>query len=87
MLELYHHGISVCAVHIRIALEEKNLSWTGRYVDILKGEQHPSDYLKLNPKAVVPTLIHDGNVIHESMPVRRNARARRGGLATSARER
>jgi glutathione S-transferase len=66
MLELYHHGTSVCAAKARIALEEKGLSWEGRYVDILKGEQHAPDYLKLNPKAVVPTLVHDGHVIRES---------------------
>ena len=66
MLELYHHGTSVCAAKIRIALAEKSLAWTGHYVDILKGEQFAPDYLKLNPDHVVPTLIHDGHVIRES---------------------
>jgi ganglioside-induced differentiation-associated protein 1 len=66
MLELYHHGTSVCAAKIRIALAEKNLAWQGHYIDILKGEQHAPDYLKLNPKGVVPTLVHDGRVIRES---------------------
>jgi glutathione S-transferase len=66
MLELYHHGTSVCAAKPRIVFAEKGLDWTGRYVDILKGEQFAPDYLKLNPKHVVPTLIHDGHVIRES---------------------
>jgi len=66
MLELYHHGTSVCAAKIRIALAEKNLTWQGHYVDILKGEQTAPAYLKLNPKGVVPTLVHDGKVIRES---------------------
>ena len=66
MLELYHHGTSVCAAKIRIALAEKGLAWEGHYVDILKGEQHAPAYLRLNPKAVVPTLVHDGKVIRES---------------------
>jgi glutathione S-transferase len=66
MLELYHHGTSVCAAKIRIALAEKGLAWQGHYVDILKGEQQAPDYLKLNPKGVVPTLVHDGRVIRES---------------------
>ena len=66
MLELYHHGTSVCAAKARIALTEKGLDWTGHYVDILKGEQFAPDYLKLNPKHVVPTLVHDGQVIRES---------------------
>jgi len=66
MLELYHHGTSVCAAKSRLALGEKRLEWTGHYVDILKGEQFAPEYTKLNPKHVVPTLVHDGRVIVES---------------------
>jgi glutathione S-transferase len=66
MLELYHHGTSVCAAKPRIVFAEKGLAWTGHYVDILKGEQFAPDYLKLNPKHVVPTLVHDGRVVRES---------------------
>ncbi len=65
-LELYHHGSSVCAAKVRLVLAEKNVEWEGRYVDILAGEQHDPEYLNLNPKAVVPTLVHDGHVIRES---------------------
>lgn len=66
MIELYHHGTSVCAAKPRILLAEKGLEWTGHYIDILTGEQFAPDYLKLNPKAVVPTLVHDGHVLRES---------------------
>ena len=66
MLELYHHGSSVCAAKARFAIMEKGVEWTGHYIDILKGDQFDPEYLKLNPKAVVPTLVHDGNVIIES---------------------
>ncbi|MFP6735492.1 MAG: glutathione S-transferase family protein [Rhodospirillales bacterium] len=66
MLELYHHGSSVCAAKVRLVLAEKDIPWEGHYLDILAGEQHTPEYLKLNPKAVVPTLIHDGQVIRES---------------------
>jgi glutathione S-transferase len=66
MIELYHHGTSVCAAKPRIVLAEKGIAWTGRYVDILKGEQFAPEYLKLNPKHVVPTLVHDGHVLRES---------------------
>ena len=64
--KLYHHGSSVCAAKVRLAMAEKNLEWDGVYIDILKGEQFDSEYLKLNPKAVVPTLIHDDTVIPDS---------------------
>jgi glutathione S-transferase len=66
MLELYHHGTSVCAAKPRIALAEKGIPWVSRYIDILRDEQFSPDYLKLNPKGVVPTLVHDGRIIRES---------------------
>lgn len=65
-LDLYHHGSSACAAKVRFALAEKALSWTSHYVDILKGEQFTPEFLALNPKAVVPVLMHDGAVIVES---------------------
>jgi glutathione S-transferase len=65
-LTLYHHGSSACAAKVRFALAEKQLPWTSRYVDILKGEQFTPEFLALNPKAVVPVLVHDGDVIVES---------------------
>jgi glutathione S-transferase len=67
MLELYHHGSSVCAAKARFALAEKGVVPDKlHYVDILKGEQFHADYLRINPKAVVPALVHDGNIINES---------------------
>jgi glutathione S-transferase len=65
-LELYHHGSSACAAKVRFALAEKQLPWTSHYVDILRGEQFDAKFLALNPKAVVPVLVHDGAVIVES---------------------
>jgi glutathione S-transferase len=65
-LVLYHHGSSACAAKVRFALAEKALSWESRYVDILRGEQFAPAYVALNPKAVVPTLVHDGAVVVES---------------------
>ena len=38
----------------------------GIYIDILKGEQFTPEYLKINPKAVVPTLIHNDIIIPDS---------------------
>lgn len=66
MLELYHHDTSVCAQKVRLVLAEKGVNWTGHIVDIRAGEQFAPAYTKLNPKAVVPTLVHDGQVIVES---------------------
>ncbi|HUY18239.1 MAG TPA: glutathione S-transferase family protein [Candidatus Binataceae bacterium] len=66
MLELYHFDNSVCSQKVRLALAEKHLEWQDHRVDILNGAQFTPAYLKLNPRAVVPTLIHDGHVIRES---------------------
>jgi len=66
VLELYHHGSSACAAKVRFALAEKEIAWTSRYVDILRGEQFAPAFLAINPKAVVPVLVHDGEIIPES---------------------
>ena len=67
MIELYHHGSSVCAAKVRFALGEKGLGWQGHYLDILRGDQFAPRYLRLNPKAVVPTLVHDGCVVESTV--------------------
>jgi len=37
MIDLYHHGSSVCAAKVRFALGEKGLAWEGHYLDIHQG--------------------------------------------------
>jgi ganglioside-induced differentiation-associated protein 1 len=69
MLELYYleEADSVCSNRAVIALAEKEIEdWTPRYIKLLNEDHFQSDYLKLNPKAVVPTLVHDGKPIRES---------------------
>ena len=50
----------------RLTLEEKGLAWEGELLNLQRGDQHKPEYLKLNPNAVVPTLVHDGRVVLES---------------------
>jgi glutathione S-transferase len=66
MLVLYDFGNSVCCQKVRVTLVEKGLRWEARKVDLFKAEQYDPEYLKLNPKGVVPTLVHDGVPIIES---------------------
>ncbi len=66
MLELYHNNISVCAQKVRVVLAEKNLPWTSHHLSLAKGDQLTAEFKKLNPRGVVPVLVHDGNVIVES---------------------
>jgi glutathione S-transferase len=65
MLELYHNVNSVCAQKVRVALKEKGQE-AKEHLLTLRGDQNDPAYMKLNPNGVVPTLVHDGNVITES---------------------
>jgi glutathione S-transferase len=69
MLELYYlkEADSVCSNRAVITLAEKGIEdWTPRYIKLLNEDHFETDYLKINPKAVVPTLVHDGMPIRES---------------------
>jgi glutathione S-transferase len=66
MIELYHNDMSVCAQKARVALAEKELSWEGHHLNLRAADQQRPEYLKLNPNAVVPTLVDNGTVIIES---------------------
>lgn len=66
MLRLYHGSTSVCAIKARLTLAEKGLPWEGVLLDLRRGDQYKPEYRKLNPNAVVPTLVHDDKVIIES---------------------
>ena len=65
-LTLYHSVESTCSQKVRFVLSEKKLNWEQNNLNLRKGEQFEPGYLKLNPKAVVPTLVHDGKVLRES---------------------
>jgi glutathione S-transferase len=61
-LALYHNDMSSCAQKVRLVLAEKGLEWENRHLDLRAGEHQKDWYIKLNPRAVVPTLI-DGDVV------------------------
>ena len=65
MLELYHSINSVCAQKVRIALAEKGQT-AKDHLMTLQGDQNDPAYMKINPNGVVPTLVHDGQVITDS---------------------
>src|SRR4051794_27816540 len=66
MLKLYHYWSSVCSQKVRMCLAEKKLEWTSVHVNIFNFDNYTDWYTALNPKAVVPTLDHDGKIIIES---------------------
>jgi len=65
-LELWHNELSTCSQKVRLVLAEKRLDFTSRTIDLVAGDQHAPEYVKLNRDHVVPTLVHDGEVLVES---------------------
>src|SRR5690606_28258899 len=66
LLKLYHHNISVCAQKVRLQLAEKRIPYEVVDVDLMRGEHLQPAYLKINPKGLVPALVHDGAPVVES---------------------
>ena len=42
------------------------MPWTSRYIDLFKFDQMRPEYLAINPRGMVPTLVHDGKPVRES---------------------
>jgi len=66
MLKLYHHNISVCAQKVRLALDEKGMTWQGHHVDLMQGEHLTPEFLRINPKGLVPVLVDGETPVYES---------------------
>ena len=65
-LKLYNFPQSTCSQKVRLTLWEKGVDFTDRPVDSKKREHLSDWYLKLNPNGVVPTMIHDGDIVIDS---------------------
>jgi glutathione S-transferase len=70
-IHLYHFWLSSCSQRVRIVLAEKNLEWVDHTVDISpQGLEHATDaYQSIHPLGLVPALVHDGQVIIESIDI------------------
>ena len=66
-VELYHFPPSLCSQKVRLALTEKGVPWESRLVNIGPPmENYEAWYARLNPKLVVPTLVHGDEVVTDS---------------------
>lgn len=68
-LQLHHSIFSASSQKVRLALAEKGLAHDSVAVDLQAGEQHSPAYRALNPRGVVPTLVHGGAVLVESAAI------------------
>jgi len=65
-INLYHADYSTCSQKVRLALAEKNIPYTEVRINFRKEEQLKPEYLQINPNGVVPTLVHNNDVITDS---------------------
>jgi len=68
---LYTYWRSSAAYRVRIGLELKGLAWEARPLRLVRegGEQHRDAYRALNPQQQVPTLLHEGHVLPQSLAI------------------
>ncbi len=69
-MQLHGYFRSTAAWRVRIALNLKGLPAEQRFHHLRRGEQRASDYLRLNPQGLVPTLeTDDGAVLTQSLAI------------------
>ena len=68
---LYGYFRSSAAFRARIALNLKGIVAEPRFVHLLRGggQQHDAAYRAVNPQALLPTLVHDGHAIGQSLAI------------------
>ena len=65
-IHLFHFSQSLCSMKVRQALEENDVQWTSHHVLLPAYQQYEPDYVRMNPRCVVPTLVCDGKVTTDS---------------------
>jgi maleylpyruvate isomerase len=68
-ITVYGFWRSIASFRVRVALRLKGLQFEEIPIDILSGEQFKPDYAAVNAERVVPTFIHDGHSIFQSLAI------------------
>tara|TARA_X000000950_G_scaffold268031_1_gene345120 strand:- start:913 stop:1824 length:912 start_codon:yes stop_codon:yes gene_type:complete len=66
---LYHNCFSLCSRKVRFCLEELGIEYKEEHIDLIetgKYEVASKKFLKINPGATVPVLLHEGYPVYES---------------------
>jgi glutathione S-transferase len=80
-LHLMHFGGSSCSQKTRIFLAEKGVEWESHFVDIGAEENFSEWFMGINPRGLVPVLVHDGDVHIESNDIIEYVDGAFGGLS------
>ena len=62
----FYYGVASCSLASHIALEEAGADYEAIRVDFRSNQQQSPEYLALNPKGRVPTLVTERGVISET---------------------
>ena len=65
-VHVLHYSGSSCSQKLRIFLNLKAIAWTSHLVDLHSNENFRPWFLGINPRGLVPVLVHDGAVHIES---------------------
>jgi glutathione S-transferase len=65
-LHLIHFQGSACSQKTRIFLSLKGIDWQSHHLDLSRQQNYEPWFLGVNPRGLVPVLIHDGAVHIES---------------------
>jgi maleylacetoacetate isomerase len=68
-IQIYGFWRSIASFRVRVALRLKGLPFEETSIDILSGEQFKPGYDTVNPERVVPTFIHDGHTLYQSLAI------------------
>lgn len=68
-IKIYGFWRSIASFRVRVALKVKGLPFEEIPIDILSGEQFEPNYEAVNAEHVVPTLIHDGHSVFQSLAI------------------
>src|SRR5258708_29449130 len=68
-IQVYGFWRSIASFRVRVALRLKGLPFDEIPVDILSGEQFKPGYDDVNAEHVVPTFVHDGHSIFQSLAI------------------
>jgi glutathione S-transferase len=65
-LHVFHFPTSSCSQKLRIFLNLKGIEWASHVVNLLVNENLSPYFLGINPRGLIPVIVHDGAVHIES---------------------
>ena len=68
-IQIYGFWRSIASFRVRVALKLKGLAFEEIPIDILAGEQFNQGYEAVNAERVVPSLVHEGHTLFQSLAI------------------